>query len=379
MDDEKLNIRIIATMNFTYILFSLFAFSALVQLLYYLFIFRKVNLFKKKEIGFNKEISVVVCGYNEAENLEVLIPKILDQDYPYFQLVVVNDQSNDDTKMILKKWEYHPRIKIVTITDDIPKRVGKKFALSLGIKAAKYDYLLLTDADCVPVDDQWITSMVSSFSDQTQIVLGYGAYQKKKGLLNMLVRFDTFLVALQYFSYSLLGKTYMGVGRNLAYKKSLFFDNKGFASHLHIPSGDDDLFIREVATEHNTTISIDRSAATISVPKESFFSWIRQKSRHLSTSTEYSFDLKVLLGLFSLTQLMFWFSFIYLMIDSSILYVTLSIFALKTMVQYFIYFPFMKKMEEKDLGYFLLILDLLMILFQVIFGVANIFTKKKRW
>ena len=379
MDDEKLNIRIIALMNFTYILLSLFAFSASIQLLYYLCIFRKVNFFKKKETGFNKEVSIVVCGYNEAENLEILIPKILEQDYPYFQLVVVNDQSNDDTKMILKQWEYHPRVKIVTITDDIPKRAGKKFALSLGIKAAKYDYLLLTDADCVPEDNQWISSMVSSFSEKTQIVLGYGAYQKKKGLLNKLVRFDTFLVALQYFSYSLIGKTYMGVGRNLAYKKSLFFDNKGFATHLHIPSGDDDLFIREVATTQNTTISIDKSAATISVPKESWSSWIRQKSRHLSTSGEYSFDLKVLLALFSLTQLTFWFSFIFLMIDSTFVYVTLSIFAFKILVQYLIYFPFMKKMNEKDLAYFLILLDLLMIIFQVIFGVSNIFTKKKRW
>ena len=366
-------------MNFTYILLSLFAFSASIQLLYYLCIFRKVNFFKKKETGFNKEVSIVVCGYNEAENLEILIPKILEQDYPYFQLVVVNDQSNDDTKMILKQWEYHPRVKIVTITDDIPKRAGKKFALSLGIKAAKYDYLLLTDADCVPEDNQWISSMVSSFSEKTQIVLGYGAYQKKKGLLNKLVRFDTFLVALQYFSYSLIGKTYMGVGRNLAYKKSLFFDNKGFATHLHIPSGDDDLFIREVATTQNTTISIDKSAATISVPKESWSSWIRQKSRHLSTSGEYSFDLKVLLALFSLTQLTFWFSFIFLMIDSTFVYVTLSIFAFKILVQYLIYFPFMKKMNEKDLAYFLILLDLLMIIFQVIFGVSNIFTKKKRW
>jgi glycosyltransferase involved in cell wall biosynthesis len=379
MDHEKLNIRTFAAMDFANILFFLFAFSTGIQLLYYWFVFRKVNRFKKKENGFNKEVSVVVCAYNEAENLEILIPKILEQDYPYFQLVVVDDQSNDNTKFVLKKWEYHPKVKLVTITDDIPKRVGKKFALSLGIKAAIYDYLLLTDADCIPVDNQWIKSMVSSFSDQTQIVLGYGAYQKKKGFLNKLVRFDTFQVALQYFSFSLIGKTYMGVGRNLAYKKSLFFDNKGFASHLHIPSGDDDLFIREVATTHNTTISIDKSATTISVPKESWSSWIRQKSRHLSTSGEYSFDLKLWLGLYSLTQLTFWVSFIYLLINNAFTYQVLSLFAFKTLAQYFIYFPFMKKMEEKDLSYFIIALDLLLIFFQLIFGITNVLKKNKRW
>ena len=379
MEHEKLNIRIFASMNFANTLFFLFAFCAGVQLLYYLLVFRKVNRFKNKENGFEKEVSVVVCAYNEADNLEKLIPKILEQDYPNFQLVVVDDQSNDNTKFVLKKWEYHPRVKLVVITDDIPKRVGKKFALSLGIKAAIYDHLLLTDADCMPVDNQWIRSMVSSFSDQTQIVLGYGAYQKKKGLLNKLVRFDTFQVALQYFSFSLIGKTYMGVGRNLAYKKSLFFDNKGFASHLHIPSGDDDLFIREVATTQNTTISIEKSAATISAPKESWSSWIRQKSRHLSTSGEYSFDLKLLLGMYSLTQLIFWVSFIYLMINNTFIYPALSIFAFKTIVQYLIYFPFMKKMDEKDLAYFIIGLDLLLIFFQLIFGISNVLNKNKRW
>ena len=365
-------------MNFTSILLFVFVVSAVIQLCYYLLVFRKVNLFKKKESTFNKEVSVVVCAFNEADNLLTLIPKILDQDYPYFQLVVVDDQSNDHTKQVLKKWEYHPQVKIVTITDDIPKRIGKKFALSLGIKAAKYDYLLLTDADCIPIDNQWIKSMVSSFCDKTQIVLGYGAYIKKKGLLNKLVRFDTFQVALQYFSFSLIGKTYMGVGRNLAYKKSLFFDNKGFASHLHIPSGDDDLFIREVATKNNTTISIDKSSATLSLPKESWFTWIRQKSRHLSTSGAYSFNLKVLLGLFSLSQLLFWLSFIYLIIDGQFFYIILSIFFFKTIIQYLIYLPFMKKMDEKDISYFLVFLDLFLILFQLIFGISNILTKKKR-
>lgn len=366
-------------MNFISIVLLVFAVSAAIQLCYYLFIFRKVNHFKKNESDYNKEISVVVCAFNEADNLKTLIPKILEQDYSYFQLVVVDDQSNDHTKQVLKQWEYHPQVKLVTITEDIPKRVGKKFALSLGIKAAKYDYLLLTDADCVPIDNNWIKSMVSSFSETTQIVLGYGAYIKKKGLLNKLVRFDTFQVALQYFSFSLIGKTYMGVGRNLAYKKSLFFDNKGFASHLHIPSGDDDLFIREVANKHNTTISIDKSSATLSLPKESWFSWIRQKSRHLSTSTEYSLDLKILLGLFSISQFLFWFSFIFLIANSYSLYLVLSLFAFKTLIQYFIYVPFMKKLEEKDISYFIVFLDLLMIIFQLIFGISNVLSKKKRW
>ena len=187
----------------------------------------------------------------------------------------------------------------------IQKGLGKKFALTLGIKAAKYDYLLLTDADCYPRDKDWISSMAKHFFNKT-IVLGYGAYEKHKGLLNKLVRFDTFQVAMQYFSYALIGKTYMGVGRNLAYKKSLFFDNKGFATHLHLPSGDDDLFIKEVATYNNTAISIEYSSHTLSVPKMNWKSWIRQKSRHLSTGIYYKNYHKLMLGSWTLSQILFW-------------------------------------------------------------------------
>ena len=217
----------------------IFSFVFLVQLCYYLFIYLKLARHKEQKKTFSKAVSVVVCGFNEEQYWEALVDKLLDQDYPNFEIVLVNDQSTDNTKFVFKQWENHPRIKLVDIREDIKKGLGKKFALTLGIKAAKYDYLLLTDADCYPRDQDWISSMAQHFSNKT-IVLGYGAYEKHKGLLNKLVRFDTFQVAMQYLSYALIGKTYMGVGRNLAYKKSLFFDNKGFATHLHLPSGDDD-------------------------------------------------------------------------------------------------------------------------------------------
>lgn len=367
-------------MNFETILFFVFVVMAIFQLFYYLFIFRKVNFFKSKNNNFSPPISVVVCGFNEAENFAYLIPKLLEQNYSQFEIVVVNDQSNDDTKFVLKEWEYHPKVKIVTITDDIKKRPGKKFALTLGIKAAKYDYLLLTDADCYPKDKTWISAMSAGFSDQKQIVLGYGAYEKQKGLLNKLVRFDTFQIALQYFSFSLISKTYMGVGRNLAYKKSIFFNNKGFASHLHVPSGDDDLFIREVANEHNTTIAIQKESHTLSKPKESLLSWIKQKTRHFSTSSLYSADLKVLLGTYSLSHFLYWFSFILLMtLSGPFLMYGLVVFFLKTVIQYIIYIPFLKKTEERDLMYLFVILDLLLIISNVTFAFLNVIRKNKSW
>ena len=264
----------------------IFSFLFLVQLCYNFFIYLKLARHKEQKKTFSKAVSVVVCGYNEEKHWEALLEKLLEQEYPNFEIVLVNDQSTDNTKFVFKQWENHPKIKLVEIGEDIKKGFGKKFALTLGIKAAMYDYLLLTDADCYPRDKDWISSMAQHFSNKT-IVLGYGAYEKHKGLLNKLVRFDTFQVAMQYFSYALIGKTYMGVGRNLAYKKTLFFSVKGFASHIHIPSGDDDLFIRDVATKENVAIQIHREADIFSQPKTTFSDWFYQRKRHISTFKYY--------------------------------------------------------------------------------------------
>ena len=256
--------------------------------------------------------------------------------------------------------------------------MGKKFALTLGIKAAKYDYLLLTDADCYPRDKDWISSMAQHFSNKT-IVLGYGAYEKHKGLLNKLVRFDTFQVAMQYFSYALIGKTYMGVGRNLAYKKSLFFDNKGFATHLHLPSGDDDLFIKEVATSNNTAIGIAHSSHTLSVPKTTWKSWIRQKSRHLSTGVYYKSYHKIMLGLWTLSQALFWLLFMALLFWQPFLHFIISLFVIRLTVQILVSYSIMKKLEEKDLIFLYPFLELLFIIFYFIFIVNRMIKKKRFW
>ena len=356
----------------------IFSFLFLVQLCYYLFIYLNLARHKEQKKTFSKAVSVVVCGYNEEQHWEALVDKLLKQDYPNFEIVLVNDQSTDNTKFIFKQWKNHPKIKLVDIGEDIKKDLGKKFALTLGIKAAKYDYLLLTDADCYPRDKDWISSMAQHFSNKT-IVLGYGAYEKHKGLLNKLVRFDTFQVAIQYFSYALIGKTYMGVGRNLAYKKSLFFDNKGFATHLHLPSGDDDLFIKEVASPNNTAVSIAHSSHTISVPKTTWKSWIRQKSRHLSTGVYYKSYHKIMLGLWTLSQAFFWFIFLALLFWQPYHYVIISLFVIRLVVQILVSYSIMKKLEEKDLIFLYPFLELLFIIFYFIFIVNRMIKKKRFW
>ena len=365
-------------MNIATVCLVIFSFLFLVQLYYYLFIYLKLAIYKEQKKIFTKAVSVVVCGYNEEKHWQALVAKLLLQDYPTFEIVLVNDQSTDNTKFVFKQWENHPKIKLVDIGEDIKKGLGKKFALTLGIKAAKYDYLLLTDADCYPRDKDWISSMAQHFSNKT-IVLGYGAYEKRKGLLNKLVRFDTFQVAMQYFSYALIGKTYMGVGRNLAYKKSLFFDNKGFATHLHLPSGDDDLFIKEVASASNTAVSFTYSSQTLSVPKNNWKSWIRQKSRHLSTGVYYKNYHKMMLGLWTLSQALFWILFLALLFWQPYIHIIISLFMVRLAVQMLVSYPIMEKLEEKDLLFLYPFLELLFIIFYFIFIVNRIIKKKRFW
>tara|TARA_B100000900_G_scaffold415576_1_gene446035 strand:- start:125 stop:1225 length:1101 start_codon:yes stop_codon:yes gene_type:complete len=366
-------------MDFTLILFLFFGAAVFIQLLYFLMIYRKLAFHKESQGEFMSPVSVVVCGYNEAENWKRLIPLLLDQEYARFEIVVVNDQSTDNTKFVFKEWDWHPKLKVVTIDKYVKKGLGKKFALTLGIKAARYDHLLLTDADCYPKDKQWISSMVQYFCNQKEIVLGYGSYEKHSGILNKLIRFDTFQVALQYLSYALIGQSYMGVGRNLAYKKSLFFDNKGFASHIHIPSGDDDLFIRDVANSKNVAIAIHRSSQTFSEAKTTWSSWIRQKTRHLSTSGHYSLLHKFLLGFWAFSQLMFWALGIVLIALETNQEEVVLLMSLRLLIQGFIYFRVMKSLEERDLIWLFPLYEIAQLFFQLIFVFSNLFNRQTRW
>jgi len=169
----------------------------------------------------------------------------------------VNHASNDNTFDILRDLQLkYNNLNVVTIEQDLNFFKGKKFPLSIGIKSAKHEILLLTDADCKPNSDHWIKTMVSNYNTETEIILGYGPYNKSKGFLNMLIRYDTTMIALQYFSFALIGMPYMGVGRNLSYRRSTFYKIKDFTSHYSISSGDDDLFIKQVANNRNTKIEL---------------------------------------------------------------------------------------------------------------------------
>ena len=371
---------------FVNIFFWIFVFAIFIQFFYALFFFVRLSFYKSKKGTFNAGVSVIICAKDESKNLANNLPSFLEQNYPTFEVIVVNDQSEDGTKYLLQDLEKkHKNLKVVTIEDHIISRIGKKFALAMGIKTAQYDYVLLSDADCESVSKNWIKKMSASFSEK-DIVLGISPYKKQKGLLNKLIRFDEFIVMLQYLSYALAKTPYMGVGRNLGYKKSLFFSVKGFASHMHIASGDDDLFIQEVATRNNVAIQIDSDADIISIPKDTYSDWFYQKKRHISTSKYYKRLHKMLLFLFPFSQALFWFSAIILFVFNSFLYslpdgliLVLSLFLVRILLYYFVYFNTMKKLRHFDLFFFYPIIEFAYLLVQLFFVLLKSDYKQKSW
>ncbi|WP_457271646.1 glycosyltransferase [Pedobacter sp. UYEF25] len=324
-------------------------------------------------------LSVVICARNEAENLKAFLPGILKQNHPNFEVVVVNDRSWDKTEQILEELQLtYKHLKLVKVLESSKFVASKKFALTMGIKAAKYDWLVFTDADCEPASENWLMDMQLPAAIQTEILLGYSPYQRKKGLLNALIRFEAFFTALNYLSFSLKKMPYMGVGRNLAYRKSLFFDNKGFAAHMHIPSGDDDLFVNAHATKINTEIRINKQAHVWSVPNTTWRGYLRQKQRHFGAGKMYKSSHKFLLSLQIITQFLLYTSIIAcLFLNMETLLFASAVFVFFILIKAFIYPKLLNKLSSESMSWWFPVLEILLYLFLTINGFLGLFGNKK--
>lgn len=310
--------------GFSFSLLELIVFGVLLLTFIYqlYFYFRYLNgvlhlrtKIKKGKVSFIDEqppVSVIICSKDEAENLRKFLPFVLQQDYPVFEVVVINDGSTDETDHLLRDLcvEY-PNLKTTFVPVGANNLSTKKLGLTLGIKASKYDILLFTDADCMPEDKTWIARMMRNFTRETDFVLGYGAYFQKKGFLNRVITYDTLFIALQYLGMAAVRRPYMGVGRNLAYRKETFYAQKGFASTLGLSSGDDDLMVNKACNHWNTRAEIAPDSITWSEPNTTYKGWLFQKARHLSVSSYYKTSSKLRLffepftrGLFYLTMIL---------------------------------------------------------------------------
>lgn len=364
------------------LLLAVFVVITVIQVIYYLFIFGSFAFGKNlKNNIYRPPVSVIVCAKNEAENIKNFFPLLINQNYPEFEIVLIDDASSDATLDLFEAYEkQYANVKLVKVQNNETFWGNKKYALTLGIKASKYDYLLFIDADCKPQSPEWISLMASCFTNKKTIVLGYGAYHKiKNSFLNKIIRFETMLTATQYFSWAKIGFPYMGVGRNLAYKKEAFYNVNGFISHMKIRSGDDDLFINQASTKTNTTICFDQASFTYSEPKTTFKDWILQKRRHIATAKHYKLLDQLQLGLFYASQLLFIVLSILLLTLQFQLIVVIALIILRYVIVWITLGYSASKLKEKDVMYWFPIIEIVLIFTQLSLFFRNLISKPVHW
>jgi biofilm PGA synthesis N-glycosyltransferase PgaC len=354
--------------------------STIGLMFYYLYFFKKTADYKVK---INKEeppVSVVICAKNELRNLKLFISKILDQKYSEFEVVVIVDHSDDGSyEFLIDLSKSNPILKVYQFNEDKVSG-GKKEALQFGINKASYEHLLMTDADCSPASVNWVKYMVSGFSKEKQLVLGIGMYEAGENkLLSKVVQWDSLMIAVQYLSYSLRRKPYMSVGRNVAYTKTLFNQCKGFNSHLHISSGDDDLFVQEAVSKTDTSIIINKESQTMSKPSETWFSFIQQKSRHFTTGSKYKGSVIFLLGFYQLCIVLFYTAIISSLLINSSLTLLLTMFLIKNFVQASVFKRIFFKIGVRVQLLPFLFYDIIWVLLLTIINLTRITSPSSKW
>ena len=358
----------------SFIVLLCFGITFIIQLIYHWCVFSKLAFYKKKDKTKSDDqlepVSVVVCARDAYEYLQDLVPVLLTQDYPDYEIVIVNDCSEDETEEWLKDIERRePKIKPVQLRQHLNFFNGKKFPLSMGIKSAKNDLIVLTDVNCLPTNSQWLRSVVNSYGNNTEVVIGYSPYMNKKGVFNQIMRFDAVQYAMQYLSAALNKHPYMGIGTNLSYRKELFYRHKGFTSHYTTSVGDDDLFISQVAKGKNTEVLIDAENAILTTPPHKFGMWAHIKSSRYSTIPQYDVKAKASSALFTWSHFLFYASFIALMLlkpafalsIGAVYYIPILVFffLLRYGSQMIIYHGATKRLGEKGLLPGLIVYDLI--------------------
>lgn len=375
-----------------YILLLVLILSFTIQLGFYFIpytaILRRIRNTKKGNVAHTVEqppVSVIICARNEGENLHRFLPLVLEQNYADYEVIIVNDGSSDDTENIIKDLQkvYH-NLYVTNIPQETRIISHKKLAITVGVKAAKNEILLFTDADCRPLTPDWITTMVRNFDENTEFVLGHGDYYREPGFISKMILYDTLTIAMQYMGFALLGHPYMGVGRNMAYRRSTFFRLKGFAGFLHIPSGDDDLLINAFGKKHNTRIEPSLEAKTLSLPKTTFTDWYYQKLRHLSTVDVYKSGSKMWIGLEPLTRGLFYLAILLLIVlgynNPIILAIALGAFLFRFLIQLTIINLTAKVYKDKGFGLSIILFDIILPLVTLyILTIGKIFRRKAKF
>lgn len=370
------------TFDFQGIVMIAFVSIVIFQLLY-LFIFQLRLLFHKgKEIIKSDlpSISVIICARNEEDNLFKNLPLILNQEYPNFEVIVVNDQSQDGSMHIIKAYKNdYPFIKYIELEKNKHRQFGKKLPLTVGINGASNELIVVTDADCVPNSKTWLQHIAKNYQGKKEIVLGFSPYVKTEGFLNKIIRFDTSVIAITYMSYAKTALAYMGVGRNMAYSKAKFLSVEGFKKHYHIASGDDDLFIKDAATRKNVAIELNPDSFVYTTPETTWTKWINQKQRHFTTSPEYKLINKLFLGILPFSMLILHISFFILLFNTEWIYFVLAVFSIRLLFYWIINGWLLKKMQMNDLIWWFPLFEIIHTIIIPFIFYSNSRTQRKKW
>jgi cellulose synthase/poly-beta-1,6-N-acetylglucosamine synthase-like glycosyltransferase len=327
-------------------------------------------------------VSILVCARNELENLRRLLPLLLKQDYPAaFEIILIDDRSGDDTYLYVQQLtQYYPHVRLVTI-DRTPEGLApKKYALTLGIKTARYGQLLFTDADCIPATNHWLLYMQAGFQRPADMVLGYSAYTEAPGFLNKLIRFETLLTGAQYLSFAWRGKPYMGVGRNLAYTPQVFRSTKGFASHIRSLSGDDDLLVQDaVAQGARVAVVAEPAAHTLSEPAETWTGWWRQKRRHLSAGGRYKAPDRWRIGTFMGSNMLFHGISLILLFSRPDWIPLAAVWTVRTALITGTYLRLSRRLDDPLPAALLPVLDLVYFFYYLALGISLFLYRTLRW
>lgn len=352
--------------------------AALCRLLYWLYFFVPLARHRSQVSvaqGSFPDVSVIICSKDGLSDLKTNLPEILDQNYPNYEVIVVDDHSTDGTLQYLHSIS-DSKLKSISCTRDIP---GKKAALAEGIAASSHPYILLTDVDCRPLSPLWIKTMLTvAIKEEADMVLGYGPMSKTMRMVNAFSRYETLYTAMQYMGFALRDLPYMGVGRNLLYKRELYDKVGGFSSHEDIASGDDDLFVQDSLAYGSVAICLHPQSFVYSPSKQDLGSFLKQKTRHISTSTSYSWIHKILLAGISGSHIVY-FAMLAIALFCGLWPVAVAIHSIMLLLMWIIAYPIGRKTKSKELITYLPVFDMLMAVYYTVLACLPIFTKRNKW
>ena len=297
----------ILTDSYTLTLVCLLVASLIILSLYYGLFYMGVGRYKGPRTNKKKEeskqtalppVSVVMTAHNDADKLRANLLYVLEQDYPTFEVVVVDYRSSDDSKYVLQMLsQTYNHLKVVHLDANPNGFQGLKYPFSMGVKSAQYDLLLLTETDCVPKDVTnfcWIREMVAGYvGKQTEMVLGYCGIQPRRSPINWLQQYDNLDYSVEYLGAAIHRRPFTGCGRNLSYRRSLFMKSGGFIYHYHIPDGADDMFVCQNATRRNTSVVLSDGAFTTVEPQRSLRAWHSYRRHRAATHRYYGLGLRL--------------------------------------------------------------------------------------